>query len=143
MTSVQARRCRYCVLRVEPGGCATLSLGGNSIFLSFIFLSSAAVVACGSLSHRLKVAASDAGIPSFTGYRLEYDLANALQYLISEGVLLADLASLFLNNPSCMSGFSCRDGDRRPATSFDVRVPLRQAATGGGSQDDGLQGEPP
>src|SRR3979490_3157288 len=74
---------------VEPGDCATLSSGGNSIFLSFSFFSSAAIVACGSLSHRLKVATSAAVMPSCTGYRLEYDLANALQYLISEGVPLA------------------------------------------------------
>jgi len=31
----------------------------------------------------------------------------------------------------------------RPATRFGVRVPLREAATGGGSQDDGLDGEGP
>jgi len=31
----------------------------------------------------------------------------------------------------------------RLATRFRVRAPLRQAATGGGSQDDGLQGERP
>src|SRR5947208_1674818 len=41
-----AQRCRSCALRVESGGCATLSSGGNSIFLSFSFLSSAAIVAC-------------------------------------------------------------------------------------------------
>jgi len=31
----------------------------------------------------------------------------------------------------------------RPATRFGVRVPLREAATGGGSQDDRLLGERP
>src|SRR2546423_38755 len=62
-----AQRCRYRILRLAPGGCATLSSCGNSIFLSFIFLSSAAIVACGSLSQRLKVATSDAGIPSCAG----------------------------------------------------------------------------
>src|SRR5258707_3762944 len=81
--------CRYCVLPVEPAGCATLASDGNSIFLSFSFLSSAAIVACGSLSHRLKVTTSAAGIPCCTGNRLEYDLASALQYLISEGGPLA------------------------------------------------------
>jgi hypothetical protein len=31
----------------------------------------------------------------------------------------------------------------RPATNFGVRVPQREAATDGGSQDDGLHGERP
>src|SRR5258708_20893599 len=84
-----ARRCSYCVLRVEPGVCATLASDGKSIFLSFSFLSSAAIVPSGSPSQRLMMAASATGIPSFAGYRLEYDFASALQYLISEGVPLA------------------------------------------------------
>jgi hypothetical protein len=33
--------------------------------------------------------ASATDIPSFAGYKLEYDLASALQYLISEGVAVA------------------------------------------------------
>jgi hypothetical protein len=46
--------------------------------LSFSFLSSAAIVGCVSVSHRLKVMTSAAGIHYCTGNRLEYDLAGAL-----------------------------------------------------------------
>src|SRR6267154_6668761 len=62
---------RYCVLPVDPVCCAKLSCGGGSIFLPLSFSSSVAMLTRVSVSHRFIVTASDAGMASIAGNRLE------------------------------------------------------------------------